>query len=352
MVKLGQQLTVLAPKTGDWCIVDRSLPFTVIRMPSSTSKFLRLFLTSWYTLVVALTNKPRAIYSSHWFTCGISAALCSLILGIPCFQAIHGSEIIGLEKSPLLYQLFRWVCGKSRGFVVSSRYQERILENLGVDRKKVFISYQGVDTEKFRKNATKERIIMVRHRLEGKRVLLTVARLVERKGHDMVIKALPKVLALLPNTVYLVVGTGPMQEKLIKLARERGVSDKVIFSGFVPDDEIPAYYYVCDIFVMPNREVDGDVEGFGITFVEAGICGKAVVGGRSAGVVEVIEEGVTGYLVNPNDVDELACVLTKALQDVETTAILGSNGRVRVLQKYDFQKITTRILTYLKRNVA
>ena len=123
------------------------------------------------------------------------------------------------------------------------------------------ISQQGVDADKFDRDKAKECLVRTRHHLGEKRVLLTLARLVERKGHDTVIKAMPSILEVLPNTVYLVAGVGLMESKLKELALAYGVEDNVVFCGFVPDEEVPAYYHICDVFVMPNREVDGGRRG-------------------------------------------------------------------------------------------
>jgi phosphatidylinositol alpha-1,6-mannosyltransferase len=118
-----------------------------------------------------------------------------------------------------------------------------------------------------------------------------------------------------------------------------GVSDRVIFAGPVADEELPAYYNACDVFVMPSRQFEGreGVEGFGIVFLEASACAKPVIGGRSGGVNEAITDGVSGLLVDPLDVKALADAVVGLLLDPDRTRRLGMQGRKRVEQEFDWR---------------
>ena len=93
-------------------------------------------------------------------------------------------------------------------------------------------------------------------------MLLTVSRLVERKGHDMVIKTLPKLIEKFPNIIYLIVGTGPYESHLKQMVDTMDLHKYVKFLGYIPNKELIGYYQLCDIFIMPGREEDDDVEGF------------------------------------------------------------------------------------------
>src|SRR5712692_517426 len=194
--------------------------------------------------------------------------------------------------------------------------------------------------------------IRARHKLVGRRVILTGGRLVERKGHDRVIQALSRVVLDVPDAVHLVVGRGPEEDRLRALARANRVEDRVVFCGFVPETELMAYYQAADVFAMPNREVEGDTEGFGIVFVEAGACGKPVIGGRSGGAVEVIRDGVTGFLVNPLGVEEITRTLTALLQDRDLARRMGQAGRARGEQYYTYQEVAGKIAGFLRHAVG
>ena len=135
-------------------------------------------------------------------------------------------------------------------------------------------------------------------------IVLTLSRLVSRKGHDLVIRALPEILRAVPRALYVIAGppNPPYEERLRSLARDLGVSDALLFLGYVASDEMADLYSAADVYVMTSRTQSGDdnFEGFGITYLEANACGVPVVGADSGGVADAIADGETGYLVPPD----------------------------------------------------
>ena len=143
-------------------------------------------------------------------------------------------------------------------------------------------------------------------------ILLTISRLAltERyKGHEQVLLALPGIRVHHPDVRYLVGGTGEYSNFLKKRAEELGVSDLVIFTGFIPNEELCAHYQLCDIFVMPSQK-----EGFGIVFLEAMACGKPVIAGNLDGSVDALDGGRLGVLVNPNEGEEIQQAVISLLE--------------------------------------
>jgi phosphatidylinositol alpha-1,6-mannosyltransferase len=182
-------------------------------------------------------------------------------------------------------------------------------------------------------------------------VILTVGNLVERKGHDMVIRSLPAVCQRVPEATYLIVGTGPFKERLDELAAELGVRDRVIFAGRVPDDELPDLYAMCDVFAMPSRTLlaSHDVEGFGLVYLEAGACAKPVVAGRSGGIEDAVVDGFTGLVVDPSDVRDIGQALIRLLTDSELRGRLGQQGRDRVEKERTWSILGARVQNILER---
>ena len=172
--------------------------------------------------------------------------------------------------------------------------------------------------------------------LKGKKVLLTVGRLVERKGHDYVIKALPDIIKEIPEIHYLIVGDGVYRNELERLSGKLNIRDFITFAGFIPDDELPEYYAMCDVFIMVSREIKekGDVEGFGIVYLEANAMKKPVIAGRSGGITDAVEDGVNGILVNPTEEKEIARVIIKSMKDDKMRRGLGESGYKRVVEKF------------------
>jgi len=204
---------------------------------------------------------------------------------------------------------------------------------MGVRNDCVELLVRSVGVERFRPGLPGRDVVRLRAKygLNGCKVILTVGRLVERKGHDMVIRALPAVRDAVGAVRYLIVGSGPEEQRLRALSSDVGFRDDVVFVGHVRDEELPAFYACCDVFVMPCRALPGrdGIEGFGAVFLEAAASGKPVIAGRSGGIADAVVEGATGILVNPTDVKQLASMLTRLLLNRDEAARLGRNGRQR-----------------------
>lgn len=163
-------------------------------------------------------------------------------------------------------------------------------------------------------------------------VLLTLGRVVARKGQDMVLRALPAILNEFPDTQYWVAGRGADLDRLKKMTTKNGLENNVRFLGFVSEEERLRLYQECSIYLMPSREIgdEGDFEGFGITYLEANACGRPTIGGRSGGVADAVLDGETGFLVDPESPDEIAEKTLRLLKDPELANRLGRQGRARV----------------------
>lgn len=168
----------------------------------------------------------------------------------------------------------------------------------------------------------------------GAATILTVARLAAAEGYkgvDTVIRALREVRRSVPAVVYEVVGDGDDRPRLEELARQEGVADAVRFLGRLDADALAAAYARCSLFAMPSEK-----EGFGIVFLEAAFFGKPSIGGRHGGTPEVIEDGVTGYLVSRGDVAGLTDVAVRLLVDSNLRGAMGEAARVAVRQRFSY----------------
>jgi phosphatidylinositol alpha-1,6-mannosyltransferase len=179
-------------------------------------------------------------------------------------------------------------------------------------------------------------------------VLLTVARLVPRKGHDTVIRALEKIVLASPETVYVIAGEGSERARLEALVAELGLAGNVRFAGLVPDTELADFYNLCDLFVHMNRNVNGDLEGFGIVFLEAAACGKPVIAGKSGGTYAAVADGGSGYLLEPEDHDALANTVLRLWSDPGEMRRLGEVGRARATE-FDWDRSARKLLELNRR---
>jgi phosphatidylinositol alpha-1,6-mannosyltransferase len=323
---------------------DRGHDFPVWRMAGHDWRRFGYLYIAYYLFKFFLFQGHRpVIYATRWKE-GLVPALLAPLLSLKVIIAAHGNDIIK-KKSAYRGWLFRRTFNRSHAAVAVSRYTAEALADQGVHRHKVVFIPNGVDTSVFRPQEKSADLIR-RYGLQGKKVLMTLARLVPRKGQDQVIRALPEVSDAVPEAVYLIAGRGRYEKELRTLARSVGVQDHVIFAGFVAPDELVAHYNLADIYIMPSREIarDGSVEGFGITFLEANACGVPVIGGRSGGIPDAVVDGETGLLVNPLDSGDIAAAIVRLLTDDDYARRLGHGGRERVLRELQWEQIARRFL--------
>jgi len=184
----------------------------------------------------------------------------------------------------------------------------------------------------------------------GPPTLLTVGRLVPRKGVDTVLQALPLLLSEFPRLRYLIVGDGPDRPRLEALARDLGIASAVEFSGRVPDEALPQVYQRTHLFVMPVREEQEgiSIEGFGIAYLEASASGLPVIAGRSGGAAEAVRDGVTGIVVPPDDLGALADALLRLLHDPELRRRMGQAGRRWVEEEMNWDRAAHQMQAVLE----
>ncbi|MET9356478.1 glycosyltransferase family 4 protein [Streptomyces sp. NPDC006617] len=180
-------------------------------------------------------------------------------------------------------------------------------------------------------------------------VVVCVSRLVPRKGQDTLIRAMPRILAAEPDTVLLIVGGGPYEKDLRRLAVETGVAASVHFTGAVPWSELPAHYGAGDVFAMPCRTRRGglDVEGLGIVYLEASATGLPVVAGDSGGAPDAVLDGETGWVVRGEDPNESADRITTLLADPELRRRMGERGRTWVEEKWRWDLLAEHLKALL-----
>ncbi len=185
--------------------------------------------------------------------------------------------------------------------------------------------------------------------LTDKSVIISVGRLVHRKGQDKLIAALPAIKSAVPNVHLVLVGVGPHQDYLEKLARKLKVSDCVTFIGRINYAELPKYICVGDIFAMPSRSrfFGLEVEGLGIVYLEASACGLPVVGGKSGGAPDAVLVGETGVVVDGTNSSEIAEACIELLNNPELSALMGANGRAWIIENWRWEIWATKYAALL-----
>lgn len=248
-----------------------------------------------------------------------SVSTAAQTLGIPWGVGVYGKELLAVDQKN------RSLLADADLVLACSAFSKGFAKSKGIDEARIKVLHPSVDTDFFRpfgdKDAARRQLAV-----DGRETLVTVAHLVQRKGHEQVIQALPAIKAIYPDIIYLVVGRGSHEDFLHGLARDLGVSDAVRFCGYVPAQELPLYYGAADIHVMAST-CEGDVEGFGISFIEAAACGTPSIGSRSGGILDAVADGETGFLAEPGDVSGLSKLIVEMLGNKNLRTQMGLAAR-------------------------
>jgi phosphatidyl-myo-inositol dimannoside synthase len=319
------------------CRTRLKLPEWGIRSFRATADYWRL------VKQVRQIVRREGITQLHCARClpeGWIAWLVNRFSGIPYLCYAHGEDLNSAATSRELRWMTQRVLRGARLVIANSRNTSGTLtDQWKVPADKVRLLHPGMDAALF-VPALRDRQERSHLGWDEQTVLLTVGRLQKRKGHDMLIRALPHIRQVVPTVLYSIIGDGEEMPELRRLAAETGVAGIVQFQGEVSDHELLRCYQQCDLFVLPNREVDGDIEGFGMVLLEAQACGKAVLAGASGGTAETMKIGETGRVVNCDGPHELAAAIVELLADRENLCRMGEAAREWVAERFDWPMLT------------
>jgi phosphatidylinositol alpha-1,6-mannosyltransferase len=208
----------------------------------------------------------------------------------------------------------------------------------------------GIDTDHFSpQDATKLRSELG---LTKKKVIVSVGRLVHRKGQDVLIEAMPAIIEEVPDAHLLMIGEGPYRGYLETRVKSLGIQERVTFIGRIQYADLPEYICVGDIFVMPSRSrlAGLEVEGLGIVYLEASACGLPVIAGNSGGAPDAVLEGETGLVVDGTRKEEVAAATVELLLDSERSKAMGVRGREWIIREWRWDMWAIRFAELLKVN--
>ena len=205
----------------------------------------------------------------------------------------------------------------------------------GISPSRIHILHPGVDTTRFLP-AQRDRGARDNLGWGARPVVLTVGRLQKRKGHDLMILALRQVRQAIPDILYTIVGEGEERQALQDLVSREQLGEHVQFLGEISDEAMVGCYQQCDLFVLPNRQVGKDIEGFGMVLLEAQARGKAVVAGTSGGTAETMRIPQTGRVVDCESSDDLAALVIELLHDPALRGRMGVEARAWVVSHFDW----------------
>lgn len=346
-LSLGEHLP-----SARWVVLAPQLPPSTDEIKASyrvyrTQMLSRFFFPRWFALVFKIMSLARregieSIIAGQVLPIGTAAALAARLLRIPYYVSTHGMDV----ALPLRHPRKSVLCGRilqgAKTVIANSEYTAHIVRRYGVADNQIAIVYPCPHIMP-KKRAT----FSSRKKKKKEIILLTVARLVKRKGHEYVIRALGQLRDSAPPLFYTIVGDGPERSNLEVLAKECGVSDRILFTGAVQDEAVRQWYEKCDIGIMTPYDIDGDVEGFGIMYLEANAFGKPVIASRTGGVESAVVDGKTGLLVEPQDRDATMRAIQRLSEDPPYAASLGLFGKARVRDTFQWQVQAEKLIDLL-----
>lgn len=335
--------------------VDASFANVVDRV-GITSRRLRtlqgLFVWSRRAAGIARAIKPEFVWCGNFKPSGYPARWIRQRVGTPYGIFFYGTDLLLLQRqinrSSTKRGTAKALIGSAAVLVAISRWTRNlclsVLDQLGFQSSEMDVRMLalGTDPVYFRPGIDPS-AVRERYGLDGRRWLITVARLTRHKGIDTGLRVLAQLRDCYPDLAYAVVGSGGDLPALEGIARSLGVSDRVRFLTQVPDDDLPGLYNCAEIYLGLSRQTEGNVEGFGISLLEAGACGIPVVAGRSGGIPDAVREGETGLLVNSEHPEEVSQAVRGLLDDRIAAQRLGAGGRRAVETYYNWERVAAEL---------
>jgi phosphatidylinositol alpha-1,6-mannosyltransferase len=326
-------VTAAVPGAADF---DRAHPNTIHRLvlqrnawlrPESLVLYARLL---WKSAQLTFRHRFAAVLAGRALPEGIVAWAVGRPSGARVVMYAHGEELTGWGRG--------W---KFRTMCFALRHADRVLANsdftrdtlvslIGVRPERIVMAFPTVDAERFCPGLPCDDLRASIGLTPATRLVLSVGRLQRRKGFDQVIRSLPGLVQRGIDVHHAIVGIGEDWDYLLGLADELGVRDRLHLLGHVAPDDLPRWYNACDLFAMPNRDINGDTEGFGIVYLEANACARPVLAGRAGGTGSAVEHGKNGLRVDADDPSAVEEAIASLLGDAALCRCMGELARQRV----------------------
>lgn len=296
-----------------------------------------LSLNLFYLILPFLGKKYDIIYC-HFGTAGILGVLLKEI-GVTgkLITTFHGFDMSAYILSTSR-NIYKKLFTKGDLFLPISEHWKTKLIRLGCDKEKIVVHHMGINLEKFK--------YFDRRKKSGEPIkILTIGRLVEKKGYEYTIKAIKKIIVKYRNIEYIIVGDGPLENKLKKLVSESGIKKYIKFMRAAKQDEVLDFYKQAHIFMLPSITAsNGDQEGIPVVLMEAQATGLPVISTFHSGIPEVVVDGKSGFLVPEQDVNALIEKLEYLIGNPELWPKMGRYGRKFIEKKYDIKKLNKQLV--------
>ena len=353
--KIGYQTSVYATNRKDRDLtVHKDESFSCVTMYGRNWHEFHKWYSMYYMWKILNKNPETIFIATTW---GMAKSYSYLKKKYPLSKMIvvaHGLEVTRLKEGKEL-TAFKNVVNDSDLILCVSKYtKNEIIDRVdGIETNHIKFLPNGVDINRFFPVENTSGFLNRYNIPENSNIILTLARIIRRKGHDTVIKCLPSLIKKFPNIQYVI--AGPHRKKdtyldeLKLLAKELSVENHIVFVDYIPDSDLNEIYTRSQVYVMVSRTYNdiGDSEGFGITFLEANACGCPVIGSTEGGIPDAVENNKNGLLVPADDIKSLTKAIEKFLEDKSFRRKIIDQGIERVNNGFTWEKLTIKMVEYL-----
>ncbi len=316
-------------------VSTRILPF--IQLP--------IFITLQFFIVKKLIKKINPdIIHIHW---GFPQGLPLMYSKIPYIITIYGGEVFMAKKFHLIRILDRIIKNSYKTFTLT-RGLTKVMREFGF-KSKLYSIPLGFDTKIFNPNIKNYQAIRKKYCKDNELMILCVARLVEKKGHEYLIDAFSKVYKKKKNIKLVLVGTGYLKEKLEARIKKLNLTKKIFLTGEISHDILPKYYKAADIFVLPSIiDSQADRETQGVVYAEAMATKLPVIGTNTGGIPDIISNKKVGILVEQKNSNQLAKAMEKLLNSKKLREYYAENAYKHVMKSFTWEKIANKYIKIYK----
>lgn len=299
------------------------------------------FLSELYYALMLVRKENIDVIQSHWLIpSGLIGALCKKVYGKKHISTELAAGLAALEMLPFKNVIFNFIIRNSDKLTVLSSYiQKRLVYLAGSEifKRKIVIIPLGIDTIKYKKD-NNILLLKEKYNIKSKNVILFIGRIVEKKGVQYLIKAMPDILKEYPDTELIICGDGPLRTELENLAKNMDLENYISFVGYISDEKIKIEYLsLSDILVVPSILTrNKDTEGLGVVILEGLATGIAVIASDVGGIPDIIKDNYNGFLVKPEYSDDIAQKAVKILSDDALKRKFIENGTGTVQKKYSW----------------
>lgn len=289
---------------------------------------------------------PEVINAHYAVRTGLAAVLAGRMHAIPVVLTFTGRDVPGPTTPPLWKYYDRLIARLATDVTYISDYC-RIAVNSTLHKGKGRTIYGGVDVHEFNPQVEGESLRRELGLGDDRLILFALQRLAPEKRIDIILRSMGHILNRHGDVTLVVGGRGPEEQWLRELTVELGIEDHVVFTGYIPDEKLPEYFAMADIFVFHSTH-----ETFGLVLAHAMAAGKPIVSVRSTAIPEVVQDGTSGILVEPLNAEALAEAVVTLAADSQLRQKMGRNGRERAVQEFDWDHIAAQYETVLAQTVG